>query len=192
MTADSTINEDGKDPITIALEDGDVRQRLLKAARTALSRFVRSLSAIQIKAEAEEIVSRTINEVLRRRHTYDADCDIVAWIVGFIFNVARDYSRKYSRTPTGPPQDALQLEDLAVDVGRSVADVVENKEFVEQLLAKLSPKERCLIEMKYCEDLTFSEIAERMNMNESAARVWHHRIMRQLRQLAGNPGEVQS
>jgi RNA polymerase sigma factor (sigma-70 family) len=192
MTADSKTSEDGKDPITIALEDGDVRERLFKAARTSLSLYAHFLSTTQIKAEAEEIVSITIKEVLKQRHIYDADCDIVAWIVGFIFNVARDYSRKHARTPTGPPPDALQLEDLAVDMGCPVADEVENREFVELLLAQLTANERCLIEMNYREDLTFAEIAAQLQMNENAIRVRHHRIMMRLRKLAGKPGEVQS
>lgn len=192
MTADSKTSEDGKDPITIALEDGDVRDRLFKAARASLSQCAHFLSATQIRAEAEEIVSRTIKEVLRRRHIYDADSDIVAWMVGFIFNVARDYARKRARTPTGPPPEALQLEDLAVDMGCPVSDELENREYVERLLAQLTANERCLIEMKYREDLTFAEIAAQMQMNENAIRVRHHRILMRLRQLAGKPGEVQS
>ncbi len=192
MTADAIANEDGKDPITLALEEGDVRVRLLQAARAALGRSIHSLSKIQIQAEAEEIVQSAIAEVLRRRQTYDGDGDIVTWMNGYIYNVARDHSRKLARRPTGLPTDALQLEDLSVDLERPATDALEDSELVERLLAQLKPDERCLIEMKYLEDYTFAEIAAQRNMNESAARVQHHRIMMRLRQLAKIPGEVQS
>jgi RNA polymerase sigma-70 factor (ECF subfamily) len=192
MTADSKTCDDGNDPITIALKDGDVRERLFKAARTSLCRYSQLSSPTQINAEAEEIVSGTIKEVLRRRSSYDADSDLVAWMVGFTFNVARDYVRKNARTPTGPPPGALQLEDLAVDMGCPVGDELEKREYVDRLLTQLTANERRLIEMKYRDEMTFAEIAEQMQMNENAVRVRHHRIMLRLRQLAGDSGEVQS
>lgn len=192
MIADPKTTEAEEDPVAIALNDGNVRERLFKAARAALSRRVHSISAIQIREEANEIVSKAINEILRRRHTYQPERDIVAWMGGFIVNAVRDFSRQHARVPTGPPPDAIQLADLARDLGRPIEEVAENKEFVEWLYTQLTRDERCLIEMKYVEDLTFAEIAERLEMNVTATRVRHYRIIARLRQLAGKSGEVQS
>jgi RNA polymerase sigma-70 factor (ECF subfamily) len=188
MTADALASDDGRDPITLALQEGDVRVRLLQAACAALGRSINSLSALQIKAEAEEIVQNAIVEVLKKRHTYDGDGDIVTWMNGYIYNVARDHLRKLARRPT----DALQLEDFIADLRRSVTDALEVKDLVERVLAQLKPDERRLIEMKYFEDFTCAEIAAQLDMNEGTVRVKLHRIIAQLRQLAIKPGEVQS
>jgi RNA polymerase sigma factor (sigma-70 family) len=193
MTAVSKTSEGGKDPVTAALEERDVINRLHCAARAILGRRIPSLLLAEIIAGSEEIVSESIEKVLSRKHDYSPDCgDVVAWIVGFINNVAREYSKKHFRQPTGPPPDGPQLEDLARDLGRPATDTTEEKEFISRLLEKLPAKYKRLIELVYYEDLNFEEIGERMNLKASTARVQHCRILNLLRELCGVPKEVQS
>jgi len=192
MSADSKTQDAEKDPVTLALEDPVVMQRLHAAARASLDRIATMLSSIQRIEEANEIVSNAIKAVLKRRHDYNHNHEVVTWIVGFINNVAREHMRRYLRNPTGPPPDSPQLEDLACDLGRPVSDRVADKELADVLLNQLSPGDRQLLEMKYTLDLTFAEIAERMGMKESAARVKHHRLLGQLRLMCAASGEVQS
>jgi RNA polymerase sigma-70 factor (ECF subfamily) len=193
MTADSqTTSEAAKDPITTALEDGRVKERLLAAARSFLGQRAYSLSATQRQAKAEEIVSNTIEKVWERRRDYKPDRDVVSWMVGFVSNITCEHLKKNARSPTGPPLEAPGLEDLAVDLFRKESDKVDDKDQVDRLLKQLNADEKQLIEMKYFKDMTFEEIAEQMNSNENAVRVKHHRLISRLRRECCASGEVQS
>ena len=192
MAADARVIATESDPVTAALADPVVNGRLLAAARAFLGRRADTLSATRRSAEAEEIVSKACAEALKRRADFDPTRDVVTWLVGFVRNVTRDHARKHARIPTGPPPDAPALEDLAVDLGRPVSDVVANKEFADNVYAQLAPDDRELLQLRYVNDLTCAEIASSRGTNENAVRVRCHRIIQRLRQQHAASGEVQS
>ncbi len=191
MTADSRAMAAECDPVAAALSDPCVRNRLLTAARAYLGRST-NLTVAQCSAEAEEVVSIATVEAWKKRETYDPSRDVAAWLVGFIGNIVRNYNRKHRRQPTGPPPDAPALEDLAVDLGRPVAEAVADREYLDHLLAQLSPDDREIFLLKRTEDPTFAERAARLGSNENALRIRYFRIRQRLRQLAEQDGEVQS
>lgn len=181
------------DPVAVALADPAVNGRLVRAARAFLGRQVYPFPAGQRAAEAEDIVSTVRVEALRRRKDFDpARGDVVAWLVGFVANVTSDHVRRHTGCPAGPPPTAPGLEDLAADLGRPVVDTVDDQDFVDRLLAQLSPDDRELIRLRYNEDLTFVEIADRRGTSANTLRQRHYRIIRSLQQLCGIGGEVQS
>lgn len=186
MTADTRVLAAESDPVSAALADPVVHERLLAAARAFLGP---RLSAVRRAAEAEEIVSKARVEAFKRRADFDPTRDAVRWLVGFVVNCTRDHVKKYTRTPTGPPPDTPELEDLAVDLGRPAEDTVANRELVNAILAQLSDDDRELLQLKYFDGLTFGEIAARRGTNEDAVRVRHFRIRQRLREQRG---EVQS
>ncbi|MBA4190607.1 MAG: hypothetical protein C0467_21690 [Planctomycetaceae bacterium] len=192
MTAEVRVIAAESDPVSAALADPVVHGRLLAAARTCLGRRATTLSRTQRAAEAEEITSKTQMEALKRRASFDPSRDVVSWLVGFVVNVTRDHLRKHARTPTHPPPNVPGLEDLAVDLGRPVADSLADKEFMSKLLDQLPSDERELLLQKYRDDQTFAEIAEGRGSTETAVRVRCHRIIQRLRQQYGASGEVQS
>jgi RNA polymerase sigma factor (sigma-70 family) len=192
MTADSITNEAEQDPVAVALADPHVECRMIAAARVFLGRRDIALTSIQKQEEATEIVSKVRVEAWKQRKSYDANRDVVAWLIGFIFNVVRDHVRKHARNPIGPPPDIPSFEECVIDSGQSASDIVENKETVERLLGQLSSQDRRIIEMRIFEDLTFAEIAERLEMNENAARIRCYRILKRLRELGDDSREVQS
>lgn len=180
------------DPVRAALSDPSVRTRLLDAARSFLSGRIFHIPAPQRGPEAEEIVQKAGMRAWEHRAEYDARREVVPWLVGFVENVTREHVKKYSRRATGPPTAAPELESLAADLGRPIGDVVADRAFVEGLLGRLPPADREIIRLAYYDDLTFTEIGERVGLTENAARVRHHRILGRLRELAGDTGEVQS
>ena len=192
MTGDNQAIAAESDPVAAALADQRVRDRLLAAGCAFLRRRPNSIPETQYVAEAEEIVAKAQLEALKRRSCFDASRDVVAWLVGFVVNVTRDHVKKYARTPPGLSPDAPGLEGLAVDLGRPVADILEDEAFVRDLLAQLDSDDRELIRQKYTDDLTFSEIAAIRGTGASAIRTRHHRLIRRLRRMGGLGGEVQS
>lgn len=196
MTVDTSTAGTESDPLTAALTDQAVGARLLAAAKAFLGRRAASVTATQRTAEAEELVAEARKRAWERRDRFDPSQDVVAWLVVFVSNVAREYVRRRSRDAApagcGPPGDPPKLEDLAVDLGRPVPDQVADRQFREDVDGRLTPPEREMVRLKYDEDLTFAEIGERLDMTECAVRVWHHRVVGRLRQQYGISPEVRS
>jgi RNA polymerase sigma factor (sigma-70 family) len=182
--ATSPVSE--HDPITAALNDSTVRERLLNSAKAILAGKHFRLSPAQRYHVAEEIVQRVSKRVWERRAEYDPSRDVVLWILGFVRNVCREYRKAHARETTGPP---IEMENLAVDLGRDPCDMIADRAFVEHLLAKLDPLDRTFIEEKYTLDPTFAELGAKLSMTETAARVRHHRIIARLRELADREGQ---
>lgn len=196
MTVESSTAGAENDALAVALTDRTVGTRLSAAAKAFLGRRAAAVTAAQQIAEAEEIVAEARKRAWERRDRFDPSRDVVAWLVVFVSNVAREHVRRRCRDATsagcGPPGEPARLEDLAVDLGRPVPDGVADRQFREDVDARLAPPERELVRLKYDEDLTFAEIGERLDMTECAVRVWHHRVVGRLRQEYGICPEVRS
>jgi RNA polymerase sigma-70 factor (ECF subfamily) len=196
MTVGTNTTGTDSDPLTAALADPAVAGRLIAAAKAFLGRRAASLTATQRAADAEELVAEARQRAWARRDRFDPSQDVVAWLVAFVSNVAREYVRRRSRdaapTGCGPPGEPPRLENLAVDLARAVPDQVADRQFRADVDARLSQPERDLLRMKYDEDLTFAEIGERLEMTECAVRVWHHRVVGRLRQEYRESREVRS
>jgi RNA polymerase sigma-70 factor (ECF subfamily) len=171
------------DPVARALNDPATHTRLIAAARACLRRHG---SAIQDTSDAETLVSVAALRALQNCDSYNPDKgDVVAWLIGFVFTIARERRRKPFVTSS---MKAPQLDDLVIDVAPAVDTVFANQEFVDRLMGQLSPDDRKLLHLKYFEDLTFAEIAERIGGNENALRVRHHRVIGRLRNHCGVAG----
>ncbi len=195
MTVDTSATGTDSDPLAAALADPAVAGRLVAAAKAFLGRWAGSMTATQRAAESEELVAEARQRAWARRDRFDPTQDAVTWLVVFVSNVAREYVRRRARdlnhAACGPSGDPPRLEDLALDIGRPVPDRVADRQFREDVDARLSPPERALLRMKYEEDLTFAEIGERLDMTECAVRVWHHRVVGRLRHEYRDSREVQ-
>lgn len=178
-------------PVAVALSDPAIQVRLWNAARAFLGRRSSELSPTQRTAEAEAIAQEAACRAWKRRDQFDASKDVVKWLVGFVINVAREFAKKRSRDPTGPPDDGYDLEALAADPSRPLDDAIGDKLLVEQLLAKLPQLDRQIVLMKYCDEMTCAEIGERIGLNENAVRIRVYRAILKLKNMCGLAGEGQ-
>ncbi len=178
-------------PVAVALNDPAIQIRLLNAARAFLGRRSGELSLTQRTEEAKAIAQEAASRAWKRRDQFDASKDVVKWLVGFVINVVREFAKKHSRDPTNLPEDGSDLEVLAVDPSRPLDDAIADKLLVEQLIAQLSQLDRQVVLMKYCEEMTCAEIAQRVGMNENAIRLRVYRAILKIKNLCGLTGEGQ-
>jgi RNA polymerase sigma-70 factor (ECF subfamily) len=191
MIQDVSIPLAADHPVAVALNDAEVRLRLGSAARAFLGRRAAELSPIQRTAEAEAIVQEAEKRAWKNRDRFKEPGDVVAWLVGFVANVTREFVRDRCRQATSPPPDGPGLEALAVDRSRPVDDAVADKLLAEQLLGQLPPDDRAIVRMRHCEGMTCAEIGERIGIRENTARVRLHRALARLRRQCGVTGEGQ-
>lgn len=178
-------------PVAVALKDTAIRLRLENAARAFFGRRAAELSSAQRAAEAEVIVQEVAARAWKQRDRFDASRDVVKWLIGFIVHVAQEVAKRRRRDATGPPEDGLGLEALAVDPSRPVDDAVTDKLLADHLLRQLPPTDRQIVEMKYWDEMTCAEIGQRLAMQENAVRIRLYRAIQKLKQMCGVTGEGQ-
>ncbi len=132
---------------------------------------------------AEDLTSATFEKAWRGRARYRRDLAAFStWLFSIARNVAIDYYRKR--------RVELPLEDVRLDDARRQPDehtpeaAVERKDRFAQLsalLARLPPRERELLAMKYGAELTNREIAGVTGLSESNVGTILHRTVQGLR-----------
>jgi len=137
-------------------------------------------------AEAEDVVQNVFLDVFRAMANFDARKGILkVWILQYA------YHRALHRKRHLVSNHFYSWENLeaAVELGSGrlpFGELPETVRLAEQMLDKLKPHQREVVEMTYYEGLTAEEIARRLG--ESAHAVRHHlqRGVAALRKLFGN------
>jgi RNA polymerase sigma-70 factor (ECF subfamily) len=126
--------------------------------------------------DVEDLVQETLLAVHNKRHTYDPDQPLTAWIHAIARYKFIDLLRAHSaREDLNDP-----LEDELLLFSEMTHDAFEAKKDVEKLLMQLPERQRLPIVYVKLEGLSVAETANRTGMSESAIKVGIHRGLKVL------------
>jgi len=136
----------------------------------------RGLSA----AEADDLAVTCITDIALKANRYDPSRGgrFAAWVFTLAYRALIDLWRRQPMSEPLPPELALaeSLDDPA--------ELVELTDAVREAVAKLPASEQILVRLRDLGGMvSYREIAERLGIQPSAARVRHHRALRRLRSL---------
>jgi RNA polymerase sigma-70 factor (ECF subfamily) len=182
------------DEMTTRMQD-DVRMRALMAAYQSgdfdafeqlyallsppLTRWLRA-QALDA-AEAEDLVQDTFLQIHRARHTYDPGYPVAPWAYAIARHVWLMHRRTRSRRPQ--PTDAVDAAETAV---RGEAEAYAERREVRDALAGIPEARRKAVVWHHVFGLSFREIAARLGIRESAAKLRSSRGMADLRRRLGD------
>jgi RNA polymerase sigma-70 factor (ECF subfamily) len=156
------VSEEAWVGLVRAIAAGD--QRALLTLYEEAYRIVYTLSVriVNDRHAAEEVTLDVFHDVWRRAATYDPDGgSVVGWIMNQTRSRAIDRlrfeQRKKRVNPSGEPVTATAPED---PVG--TLDVKEQGRHVREALNVLTPDERTAIEAAFFSELTYPEVATRL------------------------------
>ena len=126
-------------------------------------------------ALAEDLCNDVFVRVLEGLPSYhDRGLPIEAWLYRIAHDKAVDAIRYMARRP----QVSIQEYDTHVLDESSIAD----DEHFRTVLAHLSEEQRRVIIMRYCNDMTFAQIARALNRSEGAIKQLRNRGLQTLRE----------
>lgn len=130
------------------------------------------------RAVSDDIVSTVMLNIVRKYESYDARKGALdAWVFRIARNTLFSYFR--SRRPT------VDIDAIAEPAAPEEDDVLDERgQTVRRLLALLSDDERELIYLKYWEELSNREIAQRLDMNPSTVSTQLWRANEKMRKAA--------
>lgn len=132
------------------------------------------------KEKVAEIYQEVFVKIHKSKSLYNETFPVIAWIFTITKSVLLDELRKDKKILT---VDANVIENLAANDTHSA----EGLDALE-MLTQLPAVQRQALEMRYINDSTFEQIAERLNIKPSNARQVISRGLKRLREIVGEGG----
>lgn len=152
-------------------------ERLYRCSRDDVYAYVASL--LRDAPAAEEVTAAAFERAYRKRNRFDPERgEPRAWLFGIARNAALDELRRRGRQAELSAEPA-DLHDFGAEDG---AERSERRLAVSEALARLEPRERELIALKFFAGLENREIAGVLGISESNAGTKLHRAMTKLRE----------
>jgi RNA polymerase sigma-70 factor, ECF subfamily len=131
---------------------------------------------IKNKEAAEDISQEVFITVYNKLYTFKSEYKFSNWLFQIAKNKCIDYIRKYRRVYESNIEDAADITSLEISPEESM-EYKETKSMVQSFLKTLEELDRLILTLRYTkEDFTFGDIAEVLNMNESAVKRRYYKI----------------
>lgn len=148
----------------------DARNRCLREARRIL----------RDSDDAEEAVQEAMIRAWRNQASCRTPATPLPWLVQITRNEALRFAARRSRRQASE----VHTETPERLVGDSGLESTLESVATEQALRSLRPEDRTLIRLRYVEDLTQGQVAERLGVPEGTVKVRLHRARARLRGAA--------
>lgn len=136
-------------------------------------RFVYNM--LKNKEAAEDITQETFITVYNKLHTYNDSYKFQNWLFQIAKNKSIDYMRKYKRIYEASMESEPDIASRDTSPEEAI-EYMETKKFIESFIQKLERIDKCILAMKYTNDhMTFSDIAEVLNMSEANVKRRYYR-----------------
>jgi len=124
------------------------------------------------RAQVDDVFQNTFLKLHQTRSHYDPAFPFTPWLFTVCKSVMVDFIRKRSRQQT----EELQVDSLSAPESTELGPMMRTDELPEQ--------QRKVIDLRFREDLSFEEIAARLETSPTNARQIFSRAIRKLRRLS--------
>ncbi len=140
-------------------------------------------------ADADDVTQEVFVKMWRKLTSFDINKNFKTWLFAIAKNTAIDHLRKkktipFSRFDTAEGHNSL--EETLIDSSPLPSQVLENEERAKELeraIKKLPNAYRAVINFRYQDNLTFREIAQRLNEPLDTVKSRHRRALGALKKL---------
>ncbi len=169
------------------------RVSITRARQLLFARFrdrleYHAFNILRDSAEAGDVVQEVFIKAMRETRLFDAEFRMQAWLYrvtrNLCFNIVRDRRRR-GAILAGMPREASRFEDQldAVFSGETQAEMIE-------LVAQLTEDHRAILMLRYYEDLSYNEIAARLDIKMGTVMSRLSRARDRLEEILGQEGSA--
>ncbi len=164
--------------------DADAFRRLVERYQGHVSKLLWRFT--RDKNSHEELVQESFVQVYLSLRTYKTHAPFEHWVSRIATRVGYRFwkqSKRHAHT-------SLQDTDWA-QIDQIEADTIEPQhaaELVHQLLAKLPPRDRLVLTLRYLEQCSVEETAQRTGLSKSLVKVQTHRAKQKLKNILKDKG----
>lgn len=173
----------------------EVLTRLQPYVATTVQR--NSNSMLSSKLGESDIVQRSLIKVFEKFETFrgNSGSQFRAWMKQVISNEVKQTNRNWNRQCRSVERESAPVSnDIAMVANDPTpgtkAVESEQLEILQSSLEKLSERERKIVELRNVENLTFNEIATRLNRNvDAVTKTWYRALIKLQRLMAQDEQE---
>jgi len=148
---------------------------LFETLESPLLHYARQLTGS--RETAEDLVQEAF---LRLQRQGDAVRMPRAWLYRTVHNLAMDHGRRHSRESTQPESDAAEDAAAVEALPNEVVERLEMAGLTRLFVEELGPPHRAVIRLRFEENLSYKEIAARLDLSVSHVGVLLHHAVRGL------------
>lgn len=126
--------------------------------------------------DAEDIVAEVMLGLWKDFESITSEKHLAGWLFRVTSNKLNDYLRKKYRFETV----AFSEELFVSEIERSKP--LEARKIILELITDLSERDKLFFKLRFQENLSFKEIAEKMELSLSNAKVIQNRLIKKLKQ----------
>ena len=155
-----------------ATEQGDQAAYAELMGRYKDSIYFLFFKMVNNKDDAEDLMIESFGKAFRNLHHYQPTYAFSTWLFRIATNNGIDHIRKkkidtfsIDKNIAGSDGDDMKIDIKSTNLDPEEELITEQKKkLVKELVDKLKPKYRQLIEMRYYDELSYEEIAEKLEM----------------------------
>lgn len=136
-------------------------------AEPSISAYV--FAAVAGFHDAEDVIQRIAQELARRFEEYDADRPFLGWALWIAKSRVIDFYRKQGRNQLVFSNELLQRLSETISEQSSGRD--QRREALETCLESLPKRSRRLLDLRYVDDLSATDIAKSVDSTSGSVRV---------------------
>lgn len=140
---------------------------------------------INTPEDVEDVLQEILISIHNARHTYQSSRPLKPWIFAITKFRLTDHLRKIYRNKS---REMVNIDEIEFSLTTNVTNDTDNYEELYKALKELPDKQRKIVELMKIEGYTAKEVAEKLDMTESAVKVSAHRSYKQLKTLLEQTG----
>jgi RNA polymerase sigma-70 factor (ECF subfamily) len=135
---------------------------------------------IRDREASEDITQEVFITVYNKLYMYNSSYKFSNWILQISKNKCIDYIRKYKRVYEANLEDIKDLATHEMSPEQS-AEFKETKETILKFINELHDADRQILILRYTQEMTFLDIAEVLDMSESAVKRRYYKARERFR-----------
>ncbi len=156
-----------------AVDDNDQKAYADLMGRYRDSIYFMLLKMINNKDDAEDLTIEAFGKAFKRLHQYTPNYAFSTWLFKIASNNCIDWIRKQKKKKTlslDNPIGTGDGDEMKIEIrsdGPDPADVVmkeQKAEILREVVSKLKPRYRTLVELRYYKEYSYEEIAQEMDL----------------------------
>lgn len=121
--------------------------------------------------DANDVLQNTFIKAWTAIDTFQGDAKIGTWLSRIAINESLDFLRRNSRVVSSADEDLSVANSLMAD---SYFDGTETEALLQEAIASLPDVQRTVFQLRYFEDMKYSEISEILHTTEGALKASYH------------------
>ena len=158
--------------VQLAVEHGDQKAYANLMTNYRDSVYFMLLKMTNNSDDADDLTIEAFGKAFKKLHQYTPDYAFSTWLFKIASNNCIDFIRKkkkytYSLDKTYENADGTEM---AFNIAASIPDpeeyliIKQKKKLMREIVEKLKPRYRTLVELRYFQELSYEEIAEQLKL----------------------------